>query len=56
MWYLGSGAGRREALIMNEYIAYCGLDLPISFQFHHTQMDGVHAERFLENLQSEIKI
>ena len=26
MWYLGSGAGRREALIMNGYIAYCGLD------------------------------
>ena len=24
MWYLGSGADRREALIMNEYIAYCG--------------------------------
>lgn len=28
--------------------------LPISFQFHHTQMDGAHAGRFLENLQSEI--
>ena len=25
--------------------------LPISFQFHHTQMDGAHAGRFLENLQ-----
>jgi len=30
---------------------YC---LPISFQFHHTQMDGAHAGRFLENLQTEI--
>ncbi len=29
-------------------------DLPISFQFHHTQMDGAHAGRFLENLQNEI--
>ncbi len=29
-------------------------DLPISFQFHHTQMDGAHAGRFLENLQKEI--
>ena len=28
--------------------------LPISFQFHHTQMDGAHAGRFLENLQHEI--
>ncbi len=28
--------------------------LPISFQFHHTQMDGAHAGRFLENLQNEI--
>ena len=29
-------------------------ELPISFQFHHTQMDGAHAGRFLENLQTEI--
>ncbi len=28
--------------------------LAISFQFHHTQMDGAHAGRFLENLQDEI--
>ena len=28
--------------------------LPVSFQFHHTQMDGAHAGRFLENLQMEI--
>ena len=30
-------------------------ELPISFQFHHTQMDGAHAGRFLENLQQEIR-
>ena len=29
-------------------------DLPISFQFHHTQMDGAHAGVFLANLQKEI--
>ena len=29
-------------------------ELPISFQFHHTQMDGAHAGRFLENLQQAI--
>ena len=28
--------------------------LLVSFQFHHTQMDGAHAGRFLENLQQEI--
>ena len=28
--------------------------LPLSFQFHHTQMDGAHAGKFLRNLQSEI--
>lgn len=29
--------------------------LPVSFQFHHTQMDGGHAAQFLECLQREIK-
>ena len=28
--------------------------LPISLQFHHTQMDGEHAGKFLDNLQKEI--
>ena len=28
--------------------------LPISLQFHHAQMDGAHACRFLNNLQEEI--
>jgi len=28
--------------------------LPISFQFHHTQMDGAHAAKFLDILQREI--
>jgi chloramphenicol O-acetyltransferase type A len=28
--------------------------LNISFQFHHTQMDGAHAAQFLKNIQKEI--
>ncbi len=28
--------------------------LTISFQFHHTQMDGAHASRFLDRVQEEI--
>ena len=34
-----------------QWFRYC---LSISFQFHHTQMDGAHAGRFLANLQKEI--
>ena len=30
--------------------------LPISFQFHHAQMDGGHAVKFLNNLQDEINL
>ena len=29
--------------------------LPLSFQFHHTQMDGAHAGRFLALLQENIR-
>ena len=29
-------------------------ELQVSFQFHHTQMDGAHAGKFLANLQYEI--
>lgn len=29
--------------------------LTVSFQFHHTQMDGAHAARFLDILQREIE-
>ncbi len=28
--------------------------LTVSFQFHHTQMDGAHASAFLNALQREI--
>jgi chloramphenicol O-acetyltransferase type A len=30
--------------------------LPISFPFHHVQMDGGHGAMFLEQLQKEISI
>ena len=29
--------------------------LPVSFQFHHVQMDGGHAAKFLQRLQDEIE-
>ena len=29
--------------------------LTVSFQFHHTQMDGAHAAKFLDRLQKEIE-
>ena len=29
--------------------------LPVSFQFHHTQMDGAHAGRFFENLKNKVR-
>jgi len=29
--------------------------LPVSFQFHHVQMDGGHAARYLDKLQKTIK-
>ena len=30
--------------------------LTLSFQFHHTQMDGAHAAHFLDNLQKAINV
>ena len=30
-------------------------ELPVSYQFHHTQMDGAHAGLFLEKLQNAIR-
>ena len=29
--------------------------LPVSFQFHHVQMDGGHGARFLDELQKEVR-
>lgn len=35
--------------------SYFKTHLTVSFQFHHTQMDGAHAARFLNLLQKEIE-
>ena len=35
---------------------YFKTTLPISLQFHHAQMDGIQASRFLNNLQNEINM
>ena len=56
------GAVGMNSGIFNNPFLICGryrkkwfrYELPISFQFHHTQMDGAHAGRFLANLQKEI--
>jgi len=53
---MNSGIFNNPFLIWGKYRKkWFRYELPISFQFHHTQMDGAHAGRFLENLQNEIK-
>ena len=52
---MNSGIFNNPFLIWGRYRKkWLGYELPISFQFHHTQMDGAHAGRFLANLQEEI--
>lgn len=52
---MNSGIFNNPFLIWGKYRKkWFRYTLPISFQFHHTQMDGAHAGRFLENLQKEI--
>lgn len=52
---MNSGIFNNPFIIWGKYrTKFLRCYLPISFQFHHTQMDGAHAGRFLENLQSEI--
>ncbi|MBQ2830170.1 MAG: chloramphenicol acetyltransferase [Oscillospiraceae bacterium] len=52
---MNSGIFNNPFIIWGKYRKkYFKYYLPISFQFHHTQMDGAHAGRFLENLQKEI--
>ena len=52
---MNSGIFNNPFLIWGRYRKKLfGYYLPVSFQFHHTQMDGAHAGRFLENLQTEI--
>ncbi len=52
---MNSGIFNNPFLIWGRYRKkWLRYELPISFQFHHTQMDGAHAGRFLGNLQEEI--
>ena len=53
---MNSGIFNNPFIIWGKYRKkWLRYELPISFQFHHTQMDGAHAGRFLENLQKQIK-
>lgn len=52
---MNSGIFNNPFLIWGKYKKkFLKYYLPISFQFHHTQMDGAHAGRFLKNLQNEV--
>ena len=52
---MNSGIFNNPFLIWGRYRKkWFRYELPISLQFHHTQMDGTHAGRFLANLQKEI--
>lgn len=52
---MNSGIFNTPFLIWGRYRKkFFKYQLPISFQFHHTQMDGAHAGKFLEKLQQEI--
>lgn len=51
-----SGVFNNPFLILGKYRKrFFKKYLTVSFQFHHTQMDGAHAARFLDELQNEIK-
>lgn len=50
-----SGVFNNPFLIWGRYRkSFLRTRLTVSFQFHHTQMDGAHAARFLDLLQQEI--
>ena len=52
---MNSGIFNNPFIIWGKYKKKCfRYYLALSFQFHHTQMDGAHAGRFLANLQNEI--
>ena len=50
-----SGIFNNPFLIWGKYKRHWfNTSLTVSFQFHHTQMDGAHASRFLDGVQKEI--
>ena len=53
---MNSGIFNNPFIIWGKYRRkWLRYELPLSFQFHHTQMDGTHAGKFLAELQREIK-
>lgn len=54
---MNSGIFNNPFIIWGRYRKKCfRYYLPISFQFHHTQMDGAHAGKFLQRLQDVIRL
>ena len=58
---IDGAVGMYSGMFNNPFIIWCAYRrrwfktfLTISFQFHHTQMDGAHAAQFLDLLQKEI--
>lgn len=58
---IDGAVGMNSGIFNNPFLIWCkyhkGLfrtTMKLSFQFHHTQMDGAHAGRFLERFQSNI--
>ena len=50
-----SGIFNNPFMIWGKYKrAWFKTTLTVSFQFHHTQMDGAHASRFMKQIQKEI--
>lgn len=50
-----SGIFNNPFLILGKYKRnWLKTTLTVSFQFHHTQMDGAHASCFLARIQKEI--
>ena len=58
---LDGAVGMNSGIFNNPFIIWCKyhrglfrMTLKLSFQFHHTQIDGAHAGRFLQLLQQNI--
>ncbi len=58
---IDGAVGMYSGIFNNPFLIWAGYKrrffrttLKVSFQFHHTQMDGVHAARFLDELQKAI--
>lgn len=60
-YFIDGAVNQYSGIYNNPFMAWgryrkCWLkvELPVSFQFHHAQMDGAQAAEFLERLQAEI--